>query len=89
MAPIRLTTKVRSTSEVLLKWTHTVKSVTEIRVEMSTDGGEFLEVAVLRGNAKTTTLRRLAAKTNYAFRVHALRSGALVGASAVAEARTR
>jgi Matrixin len=86
---IRLTAKARSTSEILLKWTHAVKSVSEIRVEASRDGGEFLEIAVLPGGAKTTKLRGLVGKTNYAFRVHALRSGDMVGESAVAAAKTR
>jgi hypothetical protein len=58
-------------------------------VDAQKDGGEFVEVAVLRGTVKTTTLKALAAGTSYAFRIRALKDGVLVAQSAVAQTKTK
>jgi Matrixin len=83
VAPIRLTPKVRSSSQVLLKWTHSVKRLSEIRVDIQEAGGDFVEIAVLRAGVKNTTARSLARGTTYGFRVRGLLDGELVALSAV------
>lgn len=89
VATISLTAKARSAKEIKLTWKHSLKKLSEIRVDARKDGGEFVEVAVLRGTVKTTILKALAANTAYAFRVRALKDGVVVAESAVTQTKTK
>lgn len=88
-ATIALTAKARSAKEIKLTWKHSLKQLSEIRVDVQKNGGEFVEVAVLRGTVKTTTLKALTAKTAYAFRIRALKDGVVVAQSGVAQTKTK
>lgn len=70
--PKRLKAKVRSATEVRLKWKDKSNDETGFEVQMSTAGGPFLEIQTTRPNTKKIFLDGLAPGTTYTFRARAV-----------------
>ena len=74
-APSSLVATAVSGSEVDLAWVDNSSNETHVRVQQSTDGVNFDQIADLDANATSYSVTGLAAQTTYQFRVVARNSG--------------
>ncbi|MEP1892329.1 MAG: fibronectin type III domain-containing protein, partial [Cyclobacteriaceae bacterium] len=70
-APSNLSLTVASASQINLAWTDNTSSETGYKVERSTNGGSFTEIATLGANVDTYEDTGLVAETSYTYRVRA------------------
>ena len=70
-APTGLATAVKSSSQVILSWQDHSNNETGFKLERSTDGVNFTQVAVLPANQSTYTDAGLASGTKYSYRLRA------------------
>ncbi len=73
-APSSLTTKAASASEIDLTWTDNSTNETGFKVERSTDGTNFTQIATPSANATTYSDTGLTANTKYYYRIKAANS---------------
>ena len=74
-APSNLTATVLSASQVRLNWRDNSDIETEYRIERSTNGSQFTQVATVAANVTQYTSTGLAGNTKYWFRVRAANAG--------------
>ncbi|HEU4594431.1 MAG TPA: S8 family serine peptidase [Pyrinomonadaceae bacterium] len=77
-----------SKSVINLTWTDNSTNESGFRVERSTDGKTFTQVATVAANAKTYTNIGLSANKKYTYRIYAYNSKGVTAYSAVATAQT-
>jgi subtilisin family serine protease/fibronectin type 3 domain-containing protein len=70
-APANLAAQAMSTTSIKLTWVNTTATQTYVKIERSTDGAAFSQVALVLGTATTWTSSSLQAGTTYYFRVRA------------------
>jgi acid phosphatase type 7 len=68
-APSNLAATVVSSSQINLTWTDNANNENGFKVEQSTDGTTFVQVAMLGSNAVTYSATALSASTTYLYRV--------------------
>ena len=68
-APTSLTATTASSSQINLSWTDNANNENGFRVEQSTDGTNFTQIATLGSNAVSFTVTGLSASTTYFYRV--------------------
>lgn len=88
-APTNLTATAVSASQVALAWTDNAANEAGFRVERSTNGTNFSEVATVGPNVTSYTDGGLAGFTTYYYRVRAYNATAVSGYSNTASARTK
>ena len=87
-APSDLVAETASPSSIALSWTDNADDEQYYRVERSTNGVTFIQVAVLLANTTSWTNNNLTADTTYSYRVRASAGTAYSEYSSVAEAST-
>ncbi|HWA96986.1 MAG TPA: fibronectin type III domain-containing protein, partial [Pirellulales bacterium] len=70
-APTQLSTSIVSNNSVLLSWSDVLGYEDGFKVEMSTDGVNFTQIAVLAAGSLSYTATGLSLSTTYTFRVRA------------------
>lgn len=70
-APQSLVATAFSSSQINLAWTDTASNETGFKIERSTDGVNFAQIATTGANTVTFSNTGLAASTNYSYRVRA------------------
>ena len=88
LAPGNLTATVASSSAINLTWTDGSTNEDGFKIERSTDGTNFTEVATVATNVTTYSAGSLQAATQYYFRVRAYNSGGNSGYTNTANATT-
>jgi hypothetical protein len=88
-APSSLTATAVSSSRIDLAWTDNSGNEDGFRIERSTDGTNFAEIATVGANATTYASTGLAASTTYHYRVRAYNAGGNSAYSNTASATTQ
>lgn len=88
LAPSLLTAAPVSASQINLLWTDNAADETGFRIERSTSGGAFAEIAVAGPNVTAWSNTGLTGNTNYAYRVRTTNSGGNSAYSNTAQALT-
>ncbi|MDQ3685769.1 MAG: fibronectin type III domain-containing protein [Acidobacteriota bacterium] len=88
-APTSLAATTVSTSQINLSWTDNATNESGYRVERSTDGSNFTQIATTSANAVTYSATSLSASTTYYFRVRATNAGGDSAYSNTASATTQ
>src|SRR5205807_118223 len=70
-APSNLTAAAASASQINLTWTDNANNDTGIKIERSTDGSTFTQIATVAANVTAYNNTGLAANTQYYYRVRA------------------
>jgi hypothetical protein len=89
LPPTNLTATAVSSSQINLSWTDNSNSETGFKVERSTDGTTFTQIATVAANVTTYVNTGLPALTRYYYRVRAYNAGGNSAYSNIAPARTR
>jgi 6-phosphogluconolactonase len=71
-APSNLTASVNSPTEVTLNWQDNAGQTAAFQIQLSQDGGPFLEVQAVKAQATSAVVTGLSPATSYAFRVRAV-----------------
>lgn len=87
-APVGMTATAMSTSQINLTWADTSDNETGFRIERSTSGGAFTQIATVSAGVTTYSNTGLTAGTTYAYRVVAYNSAGSSAASNTASATT-
>ena len=87
-APTDLTATVASCSQINLGWTDNSGDETSFKIERSTDGSNFSEIASVGANVTTYNNTGLTAGTTYYYRVRAYNGGGYSGYTNTANAAT-
>ena len=74
-APISLTLTVKSSSQISLAWTDKSTNETGFKIERSTNGTTFTQIATVGAGVKTYSSTGLTTKTKYYYRVRAYNTG--------------
>jgi subtilisin family serine protease len=88
-APTNLTASAVSSSKINLTWTDNATNEAGFKVERSSDGVNFTQIAILLTNATSYSATNLNAATTYQFRVRAYDGNNQSGFSNVASAATQ
>ncbi|MBC7908881.1 MAG: fibronectin type III domain-containing protein, partial [Pyrinomonadaceae bacterium] len=88
-APTNLTANAASSSQINLAWTDNANNETSFRIERSTNGSTFTEIATVGANVTSYSNTGLAASTLYYYRVRASNSGGNSAYSNTASATTQ
>ena len=88
-APSNLVAVATSSSKINLTWTDNATNEAGFKIESSTDGVNFTQIAILLANATSYSATNLNASTTYQFRVRAYDGNNLSGFSNVAAATTQ
>jgi hypothetical protein len=87
-APTGLAASTASASQVNLAWTDASSNESGFKIERSTDGVNFTQIAAVGANVKTYASTGLAAETKYHYRVRAYNAAGNSAYTAVASATT-
>ncbi|HEV2846836.1 MAG TPA: fibronectin type III domain-containing protein, partial [Thermoanaerobaculia bacterium] len=87
-APLRLQATAASPVEVRLTWKLRIRDAKEVRVEVRTVDGAFVDIGAVDGDSGAAILLGLEPATSYVFRVRAARGGAFSDYSNEARATT-
>ncbi|MDQ1352162.1 MAG: hypothetical protein QG657_2468, partial [Acidobacteriota bacterium] len=87
-APTALTATAASCSQINLSWTDNSGDETSFKIERSTDGSNFSEIASVGANVTTYSNTGLTASTTYYYRVRAYNGGGYSGYTNTANAAT-
>jgi 6-phosphogluconolactonase len=74
-APSNLTAAVVSSSQVRLNWQDNAGQTAGFQIDLSQDGGPFIEVQAVRPTQTTALINSLSPDTSYTFRVRAVTAG--------------
>jgi 6-phosphogluconolactonase (cycloisomerase 2 family) len=74
-APSSLTATVTSATEVMLSWQDNANQTAAFQIQLSQDGGPFLEVQAARPQATSAVVTGLSPATSYTFRLRAQNAG--------------
>jgi len=88
-APTSLAATTASSSQINLSWTDNATNESGFRVELSTDGTNFTQIATTSANATTYSAVTLSASTTYYFRVRSYNDGGDSAYSNTASATTQ
>lgn len=88
-APTGLTATATSSSRITLRWTDTAPNETGFKIERSTNGTTFTQIATVAANAVSATNTGLSSNRTYWYRVRAYNAAGNSGYSNTASARTR
>lgn len=88
-APSNLAASAASSSQINLSWTDNANNEDGFRIERSSDGTNFSEIATVGANATSFANTGLAAATTYHFRVRAYNTGGNSAYSNTANATTQ
>ncbi|MCM3873211.1 MAG: PA14 domain-containing protein [Pyrinomonadaceae bacterium] len=88
-APSNLTANAVSSSQINLAWTDNANNETGFRIERSTNGATFTEIATVPANATSYNSTGLAGSTTYFYRVRATNSAGNSAYSNTASATTQ
>lgn len=87
-APTALALTVKSSSQINLSWTDNSSNETGFKVERSTDGTTFTQIATTGASVKTYSNTGLTSKKKYYYRVRAYNAGGNSAYSSVTSATT-